>query len=439
MRIIAGLALCVLFLVSCAQEPAQQPEWTPELRLSPGHHSHLRRWIAPLEMQFLDSDVVARVRLDGIEERVSKVDVRTYSESWFASIDPEGDTIYVPVLYYRFEVLEYLRGGSGSDTIWGYAMLSGAESESEEEAEAALPHHRERRDKRWDDREAVVFLYGTREHDPRWVYAPEDHYLLGWTEVKVNMDVKPTNVPFHQEGGFPGLQGFQWGLYESYSLKGTGGWFPSASQSGGRLSSASSSGGASSQNGEQRFIMREKSSGGDSVASSASAGASATSGAPGMETVGLSEFRRLGAMSDEEIKAELAEKGRRIYLDRLADMDLTASVSEDAVTLRWTKDSYIAHGVVRYRILRRAQGEDSFVHLADMPPRGDPTDIDDDVQYEYVDNDDLAPGTSYLYVVRAAVDKNNIDNVDSSVEVVTEGTPAPTATSAPTATATPDP
>jgi len=136
-------------------------------------------------MQFLHSDVVARVRLDGIEERVSKVDARTYSDWWLGSIDPEGDTIYVPVLYYRFEVLEYLRGGSGSDKIWGYAMLSGAESESEEEAAAALPHHRERRDKRWDDREAVVFLYGSREHDPTWVYAPEDHYLLGWTEVKV--------------------------------------------------------------------------------------------------------------------------------------------------------------------------------------------------------------------------------------------------------------
>ena len=172
----------------------------------------------------------------------------------------------------------------------------------------------------------------------------------------------------------------------------------------------------------------------------ASGGARGDGGASGLETVGLLDFRRLGAMSDEEIEAKLVEKGNRIYLDRLADMDLTASVSEDSVTLRWTKDSYVGQGVVRYRILRRAQGEQEFVHVADIPPRGDPDDIDTgDVQYEYVDSADLVPGTSYLYVVRAAVDRLDIDNVDSSVEVVTEGTPAPTATSAPTATATADP
>ena len=420
MRIIAGLALYMSLLVSCAQESAQQSEWVPRFNISSGH-SHLLSWIPPLEMQFLHSDVVARVRLDGIEERVSKVDARTYSEWWLASIDPVGDTVYVPVLYYRFEVLEYLRGGNGSGTIWGYAILSGVESESAEEAAAAFPSHRERRDNRWDDHEAVVFLYGSREHDPRWVYAPEDHYLLGWTEV---------------EWSFYSDQ--DWGLYESYSLQGGGGWFPSASGNGSWISSSLQSGGASGQGGEQSFILREGGGNWEAESASESASASGASGASGLETVGLSELRRLGAMSDEVIEAELLEKGNRIYLEHLADMDLTASASENTVTLRWTKDDYIVHGVVRYRILRRAQGEDEFVQVADIPPRGDPADIDHrDVQYEYVDSAGLAPGTSYLYVVRASVDILDIDMVDARVEVVTAGAALPTATPEPTPTSTP--
>lgn len=410
MRIIAGLALCVSLLVSCAYEPAQQPEWTPELRLSPGHLSHLRQWIPPLEMQFLHSDVVARVRLDGIEERVFTVDARRYSK-WQHSfidinLDLEGDRVYMPALYYRFEVLEYLRDGSGSDTIWGYAILGNAESESKEKAAAAFPSHRERRDNRWDDREAIVFLHGSREDDPIRVRASKDHYLLGWTEANVSL-----------------FSDREWGLYESYSLQGMGGWFPSASRSSESPSSTSSTGGASGQSGEQRFILRETSGDGVSVASSASA----WSGAPNLETVGLSELRRLGAMSDEEVEAELVEKQDKIYLDRLADMDLMAFASEDAVTLRWTKDNYIRDGAVRYRILRQAQGEEEFAHVADIPPRGDPVPADivnfSDVQYEYVDSVGLVPGKSYLYVVRAAVDRLNIDNVDARVEVVTDSAP----------------
>ena len=87
-------------------------------------------------------------------------------------------------------------------------------------------------------------------------------------------------------------------------------------------------------------------------------------------------------------------------------MRLMASVSENAVTLRWIKDSYVARGSVRYRILRRAQDEQEFLVVADILPRGNPADFDlGDVHYEYV--------------VRAAIDRFNIDMVDATVEVVT--------------------
>ena len=396
MRVIAGLALCMSLLVSCAQEPGQKSEWTPAFRPSPGHLYHPSG--TPLEIQFMTSDVVARVSLDGIEERVTEADAQTYSEWRLASIYPEGDRVYVPVLYYRFEVLEYLRGGSGSDTIWGYVVLANADSESEKEATAAFPHHRERRDKRWDDREAVVFLHSPWERGPRWIDAPEDHYQLGWTDVEWSI-----------------LPGQDWTLYESYSLQNNGGWFPLASGDSGTLSH---SGSAAAQSEERQFILRERSGREVSTTSSATNGGAAAQ----VETVELSELRRLGALSDEELEAELVEKGNREYLDHLADMNLRASVSRDAVTLRWTRDSYVGQGVVGYRVLRRAQGEQEFVHVADIPPppRGDPADADlGDVQYEYVDGDGLKPGTTYHYVVRAAVDMLNIDMVDATVEVVT--------------------
>ena len=297
----------------------------------------------------------------------------------------------MPILHYRFEVTEYLRGGSDSDTVWGYSILRGADSESKEDAGAAFSYYREHRDERWDEREAVVFLYGPRVHEPDWIYAPDDHYQLGW------IDVEP-------------------GFYETYSLQGNGGWFPAATNGRAWTSSALQSVGFSGQNREQLFLLREGSDGVDSEVRGTSKGA----GASNIDTaVGLSELRRLAALSNEELEAELLEKGNRQYLNRLADMRLTATVSEESVTLRWIKDMYIASGVVRYRILRREQGEEVFVHLADIAPIDDPPGFVRPVQHEYVDDEGLAPGTTYLYVVRASVDMFDIDMMDATVEVVT--------------------
>ena len=390
MRVLAYLALCLLPLVSCVQ----QSEWTPSSpNNSPAHHhSPFRGWLKPLELHFMDSDVVARVRLAGVEEHISTVNAESYVEWRLASIEqPLGNTVYVPVLHYRFEVLEYLRGGSGSDTVWGYAILRGADSESKEDAGAAFSYYREHRDERWDEKEAVVFLYGPRVHEPDWIYAPDDHYQLGW------IDVEP-------------------GFYETYSLQGNGGWFPAASNGSAWASSVLQSGGFSGQNREHSFLLREGSGGVDSEVQGKTEGA----GASKVDTaVGLSELRRLAALSNEELEAELLEEGRRTFLSRLGDMKLTASASDNSITLRWIKDSYVAPGVVTYQILRRAQGEDIFVHLADIAPIGDPSRDLGNLPYEYVDNNGLEPDTTYLYVVRAAVEKLNIDKVDATVEVVT--------------------
>ena len=85
MRVLTYLALCLLPLVSCVQ----QSEWTPgSPNNSPAHHhSPFRGWLKPLELHFVDSDVVARVRLAGIEEHISTVDAESYVEWRLASIE----------------------------------------------------------------------------------------------------------------------------------------------------------------------------------------------------------------------------------------------------------------------------------------------------------------------------------------------------------------
>ena len=361
-----------------ADEKTAESNWVPAhpCHTTYDHSFGTFQSLLPLTTYFTTSEVAARVLLVGIEEHVAAIDVdseKYRNRTSGFGFEPVGESVHIPLVHYEFQVLEYLRGGNGSPTIWGHAILVPGEANTEAEAKVAFAPFWERRNSRGDDREAVVFL-----REPRWVDGPADNYHLG--VIHAPHDCEPYFV-------------------ESYSLRTSGGWFPSASPRIGTDLKAS---------GDQQFLLREPGS---------STGPPATSNSG---TVALSELRRLGALSDEEIETELRAKSRRDYLDHLANMNLRASVSEDAVTLSWTRDSYVARGSVRYRILRRAQDEQGFVLVADIPPRDHPGDFDSrDVQYEYADTAGLHPGTTYHYVVRAAADRLDIDEVDATVEVVT--------------------
>ncbi len=97
-----------------------------------------------LEERIFDSPVIARVRLDSVSSTV---------ESGPA---PDGTTKYIPLLEFRFRVLEYLKGSGANDivAVWDADPVF----DTRQEAEAALPAIVVARDTQWDDREAIIFL-----------------------------------------------------------------------------------------------------------------------------------------------------------------------------------------------------------------------------------------------------------------------------------------
>ena len=64
---------------------------------------------------------------------------------------------YVPALEYTIRVVEYLKG-SGGTTLKAVALWTGSDRATEAEAESVISVLLQERDKRWDDREAIVFL-----------------------------------------------------------------------------------------------------------------------------------------------------------------------------------------------------------------------------------------------------------------------------------------
>ena len=133
---------------------------------------HLFDVTATLEEMIVKSDVIARVRLRSVEP----VGVRSARE-----YDPWGDgASYTGSLQLRLEVLEYLKGAGGPEiSAVAYGWLDRARHEglgnglvASTETEAAELGRRllDTRDKRWDDREAVVLLRYNES---------EAHYYLG--------------------------------------------------------------------------------------------------------------------------------------------------------------------------------------------------------------------------------------------------------------------
>ena len=115
-----------------------------------------------------------------------------------------------PIWYSALKCLEYLKGGEGKPKIWGVASMEYGAQNTEEEARAVYSYYAKRRDKRWDDREAIItFIDVARDT------LPDNHYFIGV-------------------------------LYEhypaSYSLSGNGAWYPIAEES---IGSVGPSGGRS--------------------------------------------------------------------------------------------------------------------------------------------------------------------------------------------------
>ena len=133
--------------------PVSAAAWTPPILM--GAVPFFRD---SAEYLVLNSEVVAHVRLREVEEWIITFGSDEYERmEHLYHINPTGDRVYVPLMAFEFEVLEYLKGGNGNATIWGLVGLHAADGNSEQEAREAYSYYVNRRDKRWDDREAIVF------------------------------------------------------------------------------------------------------------------------------------------------------------------------------------------------------------------------------------------------------------------------------------------
>lgn len=324
----------------------------------------------PLEEMILDAGAVARVRF-------VEAEARTWERE--RTSDP-----YVAYMALKFEVLEYLKGGAGLDTIWGGLGLEGVEGATEQEALDKARRYLTERDTRWDDREAIIIFQqspGNRD----------DLYSLGW------VGGRSAENPWRR-------------------------WLPAAAINSG----------ASGTSGEPEFLWDD---------TRRSSGASGTSEG----TVTLTELKGLTGLSDIALEKRIAgtygfpvimvedipaETG--IYL-------LSARSYPNRINLEWSALGSDATGITGYRILRRKQSDAEFVQLADI--------LADDVHPKYEDTRDIEPETKYIYRIRAYAAAGDVGDAEVSITSVAgleplrspSVTPTPSATpkATPTAAATP--
>ena len=302
--------------------------------------------------------MVARVRLLGFEEEIRS---------------PGANEAYGAYMEFKFEVLEYLKGGYGLNPIWGYVYLEQAEGDTEEEARWKSNYFWQHRNSQWDDREAIVLMADID------IQNRKDHFGLGW---------------FSPYSG------------ESYRLIGEKKWLPAASAS--DVSSASD---------ERTFLLDYPRSG---IAGDLS---------DGVDLVSLAELRQLAALP----YAKLHRRARDLREDRYAttspeDLPLATGIHHLSATsvldrakhswvpvvkLRWDR-IHAADNVLGHRILRRKQSDADFTELADAPADSDPF---------YQDTHDIQPETNYIYHLRAYGENGDI--ADARIAITTVATLEP--------------
>ena len=136
----------------------QEPRPTEPAMASPAHDGK-----RTLDEAILASDTIARVELISVS-----TSVRRYT--WASPTDR-----YVATLEFRFRVHEYLKGG-GPDEITAFVSDDSNPRETAEEAQKLLAEIAARRQTRWDDRQALVFMAADWERIPD-TGAPDIYYM----------------------------------------------------------------------------------------------------------------------------------------------------------------------------------------------------------------------------------------------------------------------
>ena len=178
-RLLLLLPWCIVLLIAgCGQSPAEMA--------TKGAATEYYFYDGPtsIEERIVLADVIARVRLISVDGAV---------------VAEPGD-FYYGALEFRFRVLEYIKGGGGSEVV-AVALAIYEGSGTEAEVRATLSGLVAARDTRWDDSEAIVFLEDYYDQDGRTTYRlglntmfDEDAYTVASRRDKRWLPEAPTTT-----------------------------------------------------------------------------------------------------------------------------------------------------------------------------------------------------------------------------------------------------
>ncbi len=392
--VLCGLLLSLLISVSCREDSAfsQPVSMTEQQELTVVSRAEMPapESAFPLPPQFevedlvYYSDLIARVRLVEVEVKYR-----------------QGGEVHSSEMEFEFEVLEYLKGGSGGSRIWGIVELPGAIGTDLKEVRARATSYLNLRETRWDNVDAIIFMWNSHPDVPSTQGL--DRYYLGW---------------FVNDG------------VGSFSIEAGRGWLPLAS-----------SDGASGTSGEQQFLLDHPD--GHSLFHSNipdhpnhKPGVSGASG--GVDKVGLSELKTLVSEGDAAIKQQIDATATANWWWMTEPRNLKISATHNSATVTW-HEARIPSEVSDYQVLRRKQSDSDFIHLADVEStvtedwEPTPTNI------TYEDTKSVEPSTTYVYRVLSRSPKYDGGTADGGSAEVTITTLDLDVTPTVSTTATPTP
>ena len=386
-----SLALNLLFAVSCGQNSVlQEPDQVVERAEPPAIKEpepslfSVENVPAPasaipalprysIENMIYRSDLIARVDLAGVE----------------LAYRQDGDLHYAE-LEYEFVVLEYLKGGSGSQRIWGIVSLPYAAGTDEQEVRAIAVEYMQDRETRWDGDEAIIFMRDVAPGVPSTHVG--DYYFLGWFA----------------------------GSIDDYSLVKARRWLP--------LSAGSQRSGDARQ-----FILGRS----DVESHSKSASRRGPTPQPNQPKdplipdgplISLTQLNGLIVEDEAVLRRRIDATVTADWQWKTEPRNLTGSATHDSVTLSWNESKRPSQ-VIGYQVLRREDAGTEFVLLAELQANA--------VEMTYEDRSGVAPGTSYTYRILSQYPEIGRLIADDGSDEVTVKT-LPSGTDA-TSTATPTP
>ena len=387
-----GLTLALLSVLSCGQKSAPlEPTSVVEQALpvasnqteppvnsakdapAPGSAIPSMAWTS-LDDLVYGSDLIARVRLFDVE--------LVYRQ--------DGD-LYYAELEYEFTVLDYLKGGRGTERIHGivslpYAATIGPTGTSpeiaEKEVQAIATEYMQGRGTRWDDEEAIIFMHDSALGVPST--HEEDIYFLGW---------------------FLGLED---------ELVRARRWLPLVPES--QRSDSEEQfildhPDVESQRRVQQAAMRRH---GPTPEPSLSKDALILDG----PLISLSQLTDLIAEDESgRLQIRLEAAALADWLWRTESQNLSASTTLNSITLSWNEARYPSE-VIGYHVFRREDEESEFVLLAELQA--------DAAEMTYRDTGGITPNSSYTYRVLSKSPKYGGGTADGgSAEIMVETPGAP--------------